>query len=208
MQQTVPTTKTWDAQRSSGMSYMSNAKSWMIFFFKGRDHKQVQSTTADYRCQHNLGAGKQMDPRWRTEQAEEQGNYLMESLLVRTKKTLERLWNQEWGRLKRTGWNTPEGVIHQVPRSHNPSKQADTEPSALPSSQGKDMNKGVSEGGPPGKITTNSPLPASPSSAAGSPQPTFASQAGRPFFPLQEKGPTDTDSWKSLWESRIQQSGQ
>lgn len=178
------------------------------FFFKGRDHKQEQSATADYKCQHNLGAGKQMDPRRRTEQAQEQGNYLMESLLVQTKKTLERLWNQEWGRLKRTGWNTPEEVIHQVPRSHNASKQADTEPSALPSSQGKDMNKGISEGGPPGKITTNSPLPAYPSSAAGSPHPTFASQAGRPFFPLQEKGPIDTDSWKSLWESRIQRSGQ
>lgn len=132
----------------------------------------------------------------------------MESLLIWTKKTLERLWNQEWGRLKRTGWNTPEGVIHQVPRSHIASKQADTGPSALPSSQGKDMNKGISEGGPPGKITTNSPLPAYPSSAVGSPQPTFASQAGRPFLPLQEKGPIDTDSWKSLWESQIQRSGQ
>lgn len=82
---------------------------------------------------------------------------------------------------------TPEGVIHQARRSHNPSKEPDTEPSTMASSQERDVDKGVREGSPPGTAATNHPLPASASSAAGSPKSSFTSQAGRPFFPYRTK---------------------
>lgn len=147
-----------------------------MIFFKGRGHKQT-----------NKSRGLQ--------QTKAHASCLMESLGVGTKKkSLESLRNQDWGKLKRTGWNTPEGVIYQAPRSCNPSKEADMEPSVRASSQ-EDVNKGVSEGCPPGMASPQLSRRVSAVRLLPSGRKTPSS--------LREKGPTDTDRWRSLWESRI-----